>query len=92
MYAFGCTIVGCISEVVGRKKLILIGLTGLLAASFVIICCYQTIKLKRIMRGIFIWAIVGYGYIPSYQARLVEEYPNETGKVMAWNITAFTNL
>lgn len=38
--------------------------------------------------GIFFWAIVGYGYIPSYQSRLVGEYPQETGKVMAWNITA----
>lgn len=38
--------------------------------------------------SIFLWAIVGYAYIPSYQARLVGEYSNEKGKIMAWNITA----
>jgi MFS transporter, DHA1 family, purine base/nucleoside efflux pump len=37
---------------------------------------------------LFIWALVGYAGFTSYQARLVVEYPNERGIVMAWNNTA----
>ncbi|QCR32518.1 MFS transporter [Lysinibacillus sp. SGAir0095] len=37
---------------------------------------------------LFIWALVGYAGFTSYQARLVVEYPNERGMVMAWNNTA----
>lgn len=37
---------------------------------------------------LFLWALVGYAGFTSYQARLVVEYPNERGIVMAWNNTA----
>lgn len=37
---------------------------------------------------LFLWALVGYAGFTSYQARLVTEYPNERGIVMAWNNTA----
>ncbi|QRG68052.1 MFS transporter [Brevibacillus choshinensis] len=36
---------------------------------------------------LFLWAFVGYAFVPSYQSRLALEYPDHLGRIMAWNIT-----
>ncbi|MEJ8548305.1 MFS transporter [Brevibacillus borstelensis] len=36
---------------------------------------------------LFLWAFVGYAFVPSYQSRLSNEFPGETGRIMSWNIT-----
>ncbi|MCM3623808.1 MFS transporter [Brevibacillus borstelensis] len=36
---------------------------------------------------LFLWAFVGYAFVPSYQSRLSNDYPGETGRIMSWNIT-----
>ncbi|MED4754365.1 MFS transporter [Brevibacillus choshinensis] len=36
---------------------------------------------------LFLWAFVGYAFVPSYQSRLAREYPDSLGRIMAWNIT-----
>lgn len=36
---------------------------------------------------LFLWAFVGYAFVPSYQSRLGLEYPAFLGRIMAWNIT-----
>ncbi|MED1953072.1 MFS transporter [Brevibacillus centrosporus] len=76
---------GSLSDKWGAKAISSASLLTLTACLVIVGLFYQQgIWLFALL---FLWAFVGYAFVPSYQSRLAREYPDHLGRIMAWNIT-----
>lgn len=78
---------GRLADRMGANKVAMASLIGLSLMEIIIsflLKYYPNLQLL-ILLSLTIFSIVAYPCLPSYQGKLVEKFPKESGSIMAWN-------